>query len=510
MKVSAGNNTTCVIDEAAFPQNIMAGHLSCWGELVPTGTDATLFADVAVGNASACAVTVAGTVWCWGANGSGQLGDGTNKSATTPVVVSGLGTYKADHVAAGFRSFCTNTKDGLVFCWGDNSHQQLGYVGLDSKTAVVVAGIGNATNISSGLYHGCALVSDGTVYCWGDNSKKQILNSATTRLGVTQVSQAAVVSKVASGGYENCFLMTDTKLNCIGDNADSQSPGLLSGTFLDVAVGLNSVCVVQTEFKQAACFGSNSNTKLGRTGLKSSVPSVIPTMEQVMTYPGFKSIAVGDEHACAVKDNAYLYCWGANNAGQLGSSFGFPKAFAKVSVTVSGKTNVGETLTAAISANEPQATVAFSWNKANDAKLPGSAVNDASSSTYVPVSSDTNKYLNAVAVFSKWGITSAGMRSENYGPVGPAIRILVTAVPTVLGKTKVGQVLSAKPGVWEAGVRLSYQWYRGTAKISNATSATYKLVAADFGKQISVAVSGTKKGLPTVINRSLKTGKITR
>ncbi len=510
MKVAAGTNTTCVINESAFPQNIMAGNLSCWGDLIPSGTDSTLFVDVAVGNVSACAVTVAGAVWCWGANGSGQLGDGTNKSTTTPTVVTGLGTYKAEHVAAGFRSFCTNTKDGLLFCWGDNSHQQLGYVGLDSKTAVVVPGIGNATNVSSGLYHSCVLVSDGTAYCWGDNSKKQILNNSTTRLGVTQVPQAAVVTKVASGGYENCFLMNDSKLNCIGDNSDSQSPGLLTGPFLDVSVGLSSVCVVQTDYKQAACFGSNSNTKLGRTGLKSSVPSVIPNMDPVMTYPGFRSIAVGDEHACAIKDNAYLFCWGANNAGQLGSSFGFPKAFAKVTVAVSGLSNVGETLLVAISSNEPQATVSYSWNKANDSKVPGLSVNGAISSSYVPVSADEKKYLNAVAVFSKWGISSEGFRSNNYGPVGPAVRILVTAVPTVLGKTKVGQQLLAKPGAWESGVRFSYQWYRGTSKISNATSTTYKLVSADVGKQIYVAVTGTKIGLPKVVNKSLKTAKITR
>lgn len=501
-KVSTGTNTTCAIDAQ--------GNLKCWGPLVPEGTDGTLFTDVSVGTVSACAIPVSGAIWCWGANGSGQLGDGSNKSATTPTVVLGLGTRKAGHVAAGYRHFCANTKDGLIFCWGDNSHQQLGYSGVDSKSAVVVPGLANAVDIASGLYHSCSLVTGGTVYCWGDNAKKQIANNSTTKLGLTLVTQTASVTKVASGGNENCFLMSDNRLNCVGENSDLQSPGLLPGTYSDVAVGNNSICVVKTSGNQVACLGSNSNLKLGRTGLKSGTLTDVATLTTGTPTTSNRQVSVGDEHACAINTDGFLKCWGSNSTGQLGSSFGFPEPFAKVTVTVSGLANVGETIFAAISSNEPQATAAYSWNKASDSKVVGLAVSGANQISYVPTVSDLNKFFNASVVLTKWGISSEGMRSANFGPIGSAKRILIKAVPTITGKTKVGQLLFARSGAWESGVLFTYQWYRGTTKISGAKSAIYKLGAADVGKQIYVAVTGTKVGLPAVVQKSLKTSKVIR
>jgi len=511
-RVATGGATTCTIDRSAPEQ--FAGNLSCWGELIPSGTENILFTDVAIGDASACAVTVAGVVRCWGSNSAGQLGDGSNKSATTPTVVSGFGLYKAKNIAAGYRHFCANTTDGLVLCWGDDSRQQLGYVpdstnGV-SKVAIAVAGIGNATNVSAGLYHSCALVTGGSVQCWGDNSKKQILNNSTARLGVSQVPQAGTLAKVASGGYVNCFLLSDASVNCIGDNTELQAPGTLTGTFTDVAVGLNSVCLTKVAGNRVACFGSNSNNKLGRTGLKSATPTDVGSLSAETIYQGFRVIAVGDEHACTIGENTFLYCWGLNTSGQLASSFGFTSAFAKVVVTVSGKSNVGDTLSATYSASEPFAVAKYSWFKASDEKSNGLVINGSSDSKYVPPVADLNRYLGAGVTLSKWGVTSSVIRSEYVGPIAKATRILVYSVPTITGDAKVGRSLVARSGSWESSTKLTYQWYRGTTKISGASKPGYKIATADFGKQLSVWVTGTKTGLPKVVTKSLKTKKVLR
>jgi hypothetical protein len=396
-----------------------------------------------------------------------------------------------------------NTIDGLVYCWGDNSHQQLGFVGADAKTATAVAGIGTAVDVSVGTYHSCALLTGKSVYCWGDNAKRQINSSSTSKLGVTAITQAAAVSKVRAGGNETCFLMADSKLNCIGENTDLESPGTLSGTYADVAVGQNSVCVTKATSLQVACFGSNSNNKLGRTGVKSATPTDVP-------WIAANQISVGEENACAIDSAGKLKCWGSNSDGQLASSFGFPAAYANVIVCIAGAPNNGETINAAISNLEPQGTVTYSWYKASDAKSNGALMPDFTTSSYLVAKTDLNKYFAVAATFSKWGTTSSSYRSANYGPAGPQIRILVSSVPLITGKTKVGQVLSAKPGTWDKGVIFSYQWYRGTTKIVGAKAVNYKLGAVDVGKQISVWVTGSSPGLPPLISKSLKTSKITR
>ena len=83
------------------------------------------------------------------------------------------------------------------------------------------------------------------------------------------------------------------------------------------------------------------------------------------------------------------------------------------------------------------------------------------------------------------------------------------SVPKIRGSVKVGKKLTADAGAWGPGdVALSYQWYRSGAKIAKATKATYKLVAADRGKKITVKVTGTKSGYTTVSRTSVASGKV--
>ena len=83
------------------------------------------------------------------------------------------------------------------------------------------------------------------------------------------------------------------------------------------------------------------------------------------------------------------------------------------------------------------------------------------------------------------------------------------SVPKITGSVKVGKRLTADPGAWGPGeVALSYQWYRSGAKIAKATKPTYKLVAADRGKKITVKVTGTKPGYTTVSKTSVASGKV--
>src|SRR6266446_1181073 len=111
-----------------------------------------------------------GTVWAWGLNGSGQLGNGTFTNSNTPAQVSGLSGVTA--IAGGAEHSLALKSDGTVWAWGYNALGQLGngtFTG--SNTPVQVSGLSGVTALAVGFSHSLALKSDGTVWAWGFNNE---------------------------------------------------------------------------------------------------------------------------------------------------------------------------------------------------------------------------------------------------------------------------------------------------------------------------------------------------
>jgi alpha-tubulin suppressor-like RCC1 family protein len=148
-------------------------------------------------------ISVAKTVWTWGANDSGELGDGTLTWRLTPVQVTGLPVYIAG-VSAGFRFTAVLGTDGKVWAWGDDSSGQLGnapdyYHPVTRPVNTIGSGKG-ITQISAGDEHMVALVSDGTVLAWGDNSQGELgIGSTTPVTGPVQVTGLTGATQVAAG-----------------------------------------------------------------------------------------------------------------------------------------------------------------------------------------------------------------------------------------------------------------------------------------------------------------------
>jgi alpha-tubulin suppressor-like RCC1 family protein len=493
IKVSSGSETTCAIDTT--------GVLKCWGSLKPVSTTGNTFSDVSVGNASACAIAANKKILCWGSNSSGQLGDNTNRTSESLVQVFNS-TTSFLQVAVGYKHACAVTSEGLVYCWGDNSHLQLGATGDDSKVPKVVPGIASATSVAVGDYHSCAQQTEGGIICWGDNSKKQVNSSSTKYMLPTSLALPSPVSKFSLGAYNTCLLLATTALQCFGDNSKKQSPGTVTGSYSSVSSGSSTVCAITIE-KKVSCFGSADSSKLGEVSLNSSTPIQIATLSA-------NSVSVGDVHACVVTADGTLSCWGANGAGQLASSFGFPAAFADSVALVTGTLAVGESLTARASGGETKTTFSYLWKRALQRDGSYSSLSSQTSATMSLAQTDLGRFFVVEVKQTKWGITSAAYTSAPFGPVAEPIRLLLTPVPNVSGMNKVGRILTARPGSWDSGVKFSYQWYRGRTAIKGAAKATYKLVAADVGKQIFVTVIGTKGNLQSVSMKSAKTSKIVR
>ena len=129
-----------------------------------------------------------GTVWAWGYNPYGGLGDGTITDRHTPVQVSGLSGVVS--VAGEGYSGLALKSDGTVWAWGDNFHGALGDgTTMERHTPVQVSGLCGVASVAGEIYSGLALKSDGTVWAWGDNTFGGAGDGTTTiRLTPGQVS----------------------------------------------------------------------------------------------------------------------------------------------------------------------------------------------------------------------------------------------------------------------------------------------------------------------------------
>jgi alpha-tubulin suppressor-like RCC1 family protein len=493
--VATGTSSSCTVFEDRS--------LQCFGKLALRKTAPKVYKSVSVGDVSACAVTESGSVACWGSNSAGQLGTDNLKSSAIPLLVIGLGNLTVNSISAGFRHVCAATSDGLVYCWGDNSKSQLGFVGPDKITASAVPGIGNAVSVSVGKNHSCALLSNAQTLCWGDNSKRQVSTSVSLTLPPTSRTFGAKSLVVEAGGLSTCYLNLDNDLSCFGDNTLGQSPSNVSGKFKSISVGETSACAISTTNDGLMCFGSNQNLQLGRQGLGSSSPSAVAGDLRS------DEVSVGHSHVCAKRNNE-VYCWGLNSYGELLSSFGFPDAFADAEVSISGKLNVGESISVTALTSERLVQSSITWFRSSSPSINGTVVVGQEANKYILGISDLGRSLSAGVTFKKWGVTSEVFRSASSIGIRAPIRLLSTPVPEISGRSKVGQVLLAKAGRWDSGVTLKFQWFRGNKLILGATRISFRITSAEVGKEITLQVTGQKGNLPKVTKKSKKTNKVSK
>lgn len=119
-----------------------------------------------------------GSVWAWGENTYGQIGDGTTSNRNIPALVSGLTNIV--NVAAGGGHSLAIKNDGTVWAWGNNQNGQLGDgTNTNRLTPVQVSGLSDVMAVAAGMNHSLALKSDGTVWAWGDNSCGQLGDGTT-------------------------------------------------------------------------------------------------------------------------------------------------------------------------------------------------------------------------------------------------------------------------------------------------------------------------------------------
>jgi alpha-tubulin suppressor-like RCC1 family protein len=293
---------------------------------------------VAAGSQHSCALLATGSVRCWGANFSGQLGNGTTTRSLVPVFVSGLA--RAVAVVAGASHTCALLSEGAVRCWGSGQFGQLGDGtsspgGITRPTPVAVLGLINAVAIVAGANYTCALRVDGTARCWGDNGAGGLGDGSTEQqtiptpvVGLT----GAVALTAAVGGGHTCALLADGSARCWGQNGDGQLgdgtttdrplPGAVAGVTgaVGISAGTSHTCALVAS-GGARCWGNNGSGQLGDGTTTDRLTATVVTarvVNLVQSFGGTAKVTLGQGHSCTLQATGAVACWGSNGQGQLG------------------------------------------------------------------------------------------------------------------------------------------------------------------------------------------------
>jgi alpha-tubulin suppressor-like RCC1 family protein len=273
--------------------------------------------DIGAGHYSSFAVKADGTLWAWGRNGQGQLGDGTTTTRRKPVRVTGLSSETVVQVAGGRDHAMSRTADGTVYTWGSNAYGQLGN-GTDTSrtTPSAVPAIAHVVDIMAGRDHSLAVTANGAVWAWGRNGSGQVGNGngakqpspvrVKTRVGASAVVLSSIVS-VGAGADHSLALAADGTLYGWGANSWGQvGDGTTTTRWLAVKIAVPEAVAAMAGGRQSSValidtgavytWGDGRDGQLGDGSTSSSgrtTPAVVPGLTA-------EAVAMGRDFAFAI------------------------------------------------------------------------------------------------------------------------------------------------------------------------------------------------------------------
>ena len=347
--IATGGEHTCAL--------FTSSTLSCWGEnkfgqvgnnkrpiyvkplAVPNMSLSTSTPMVSTGSTYTCASpdSAAGSIFCFGENKYGNLGDGTTVSKNDPLPVV-VGIANAMAISAGGAHACALLSDGngTAKCWGYGGRGELGNGTtsiITTSTPVSVLLPSPAKFISAGSSHSCAVLTNGQVFCWGTGLTGQLGNNDTINQATpVRAGTSLLADVVSAGGQHTCSLnATDGTISCWGSNELGQlGPGLdnahhpspIQISFMKakaISVGASHTCAISRDsatLDNVYCWGKNDHLQLGHQDATSTSPSIVLLNNNPIKA---SSITTGSRYSCAVLLDTTVACWGANDFGQLGN-----------------------------------------------------------------------------------------------------------------------------------------------------------------------------------------------
>lgn len=311
------------------------------------------FTQMTAGSIHSCGITSANDAYCWGFNGSGQLGDGTNTQRTQPVAV--IGGHKFAQISAGESFTCGLTtanganvnEDRQIWCWGNNADGEMGTGASGPSVSTPLRITTDPTTfkysfVSSGGFHACGLLRNDVVagiasklVCWGYDAYGQVgAGSIGTIRGLFFVTGTQLWASVSTGFYHTCAVTTTVAAGngfCwgrddegeLGDDitlAAKPAPTVVSGgaTWGSIKAGGFHSCGLTTT-NTAFCWGYNQYGQLGNG--TSTFNAGTNQNQAVPVQAGlgftFSVLEAGQYHSCGLS-GTNMFCWGRGANGQLG------------------------------------------------------------------------------------------------------------------------------------------------------------------------------------------------
>ena len=248
---------------------------------VTTAAGGTNWKQVASGAFHTAAIKTDGTLWAWGLNNNGQLGDNSSLNSRQSPITTIAGGTNWKQVACGYYYTAAIKTDGTLWTWGQNNNGQLGDNTLTNRSSPVTTAAGgtNWKQVACGYYHTTAIKTDGTLWTWGYNFFGQLGNNNTVSYSspVTTIAGGINWSQVSCGFMHTTAIKTDGTLWTWGKN------------------------------------------DFGQLGTANTVSYSSP-VTTIAAGTDWKQVSAGKNHTNAIKTDGTLWTWGINNLGQLGTN----------------------------------------------------------------------------------------------------------------------------------------------------------------------------------------------
>lgn len=282
------------------------------------------WASLAAGFNYSAALKTEGSLWAWGANTGGQLGDGTTTDRTIPARIGNSAAWEI--ISTGYFHSLALKRDGTLWVWGENENGQLGDgMHIDQTIPEQIGTDTDWTSVDAGYFHSVALKTDGSLWAWGYNLKGQLGDGTTVDKSIpTRVGGDSDWVAVSGGAYHTVALKRNGSLWSWGYNSSGQlGDGTQEDKLTPVRVGVDTDWIAASAgfyhtvaVKRDGSLWAWGYNNSGQLGDGTHTSRTNPTM--IGNDTTWAAMSAGCHHTVALKVDGSLWAWGYNSSGQLG------------------------------------------------------------------------------------------------------------------------------------------------------------------------------------------------